>query len=194
MKNILYFLTLLIFVNCSSDNETLNDQLPAITTTGARTAGCVINGKVLIPKDGINSLSGNEVQGLKTVVGINFFEPVLGGDYYSFSIANLKEKGNSYTIYVHLNNLLNGIGEYEVGPSNGEYFVDNASTPYIIVRETQNGVSGKTFTSGENSGTITVARFDSILSGIFSATVYNKDDVSEKFEITDGRFDFKISQ
>ena len=194
MKNILYFLTLFIFINCSTDNETVNDQLPAITTTGARTAGCIVNGKVVIPKDGVNSLSGHEVQGLKTLVGINFFEPVLGGDYYSFSIANLKDKGHSYTVYVHLNNLHNGIGEYEVGPSIGDYFVHNSSAPYIIVRETQNGVSGKRFTSGENSGTITVSRFDSILSGTFSGTVYNKDDVSEKIEITDGRFDFKISQ
>ena len=57
LKTILLF-AVFAFFNCSSNNDTPQDQLPAITQTGANTFGCVINGEVLIPKDGSGSLGG----------------------------------------------------------------------------------------------------------------------------------------
>ena len=47
---VLFFITITISCINKDDPE---DQLPPITQTGANTFGCIINGKVLIPKDGI---------------------------------------------------------------------------------------------------------------------------------------------
>lgn len=54
----------------------------------------------------------------------------------------------------------------------------------------------KTFWSGSNSGIIQITRFDyfnGIYSGTFNGILYNKDIPTEKIQITDGRFDIKIS-
>ena len=64
MKNtILTLITLFLFASCSKKEDELQlqtpqDQLPPITTTGANTAGCIINGKVLIPKNGTQAIGG----------------------------------------------------------------------------------------------------------------------------------------
>ena len=168
-------------------------QLPPITQTGANTAGCVINGKTIIPKDGVNGLSGSEVNGLSILAGSNFYEPILGNDYFSIKVSNLKDSGKSYWIYLHIDNLSRGIGEYSVNQSNAEFYSHASNTTQIIVRETNKGVSTRTYLSSDRSGKITITTFNnSICSGIFCATLYNKDNPSEKIEVRDGRFDIKI--
>jgi hypothetical protein len=200
-KTILILATILMLTSCSKNDDTPaipEDQLPAITATGANTAGCLINGKVLIPKNGINSLSGSTSNGLETSRGVNFNNAPYGGDYFSMKFANLNDKGKNYWIYIHLNNLTTGIGAYTVGQSNGEFFNLASNNPQIIVRETLDNVSGKTFISGVNSGSINITRFDfntlynSIISGTFNAILYNKDNSEEKIQVTEGRFDLKI--
>lgn len=197
MKKIFFLLLSFIAISCSKDNsiETPADQLPPITTTGANTAGCIINGKVLIPKNGINSTSGQVVYGLDVSRGVNFDNIPYGNDYFSISIYNLKDKGQNYWIYVHLNNISNGVGAYIVNQSNAEYWSDASNNPQIVVRETLDNVSGKTFLSGPNSGTITITRFDfpnRILSGTFNGTLYNQTNSSEVIQVTQGRFDLRI--
>ena len=200
-KTILILATIFLVASCSKNDETPTipqDQLPAITTTGANTAGCLINGQLLIPKNGINSLSGSVSYGLETSRGVNFNNVPFGGDYFSIKFANIKDKGKNYWIYIHLNNLKKGIGTYNVGQSNGEFFNLATNNPQIIVRETLDSVSGKTFISGANSGSINITRFDfnslynSIISGTFNAILYNKDNLEEKIQVTEGRFDLKI--
>ena len=196
MKTVILFL-ILTLASCSNDNDTQpQDQLPAITTIGANTAGCYINEQLLIPKNGINSLSGYPIYGLTTGAGVNFKEPIVGDDYWFVNISNLKNKDHGYWIYIHLNNMEAGVGEYTVGQSNSEFYADASNNPQIIIRETNNGISGKTFISSSNSGTIKITRFDypnGIYSGIFNAILYNKDNPSEKIQVTDGRFDIKIA-
>ena len=196
-KIILLLLTTVILSSCTKNDttppEVPKDQLPAITTTGANTAGCIINGKVIIPKNGVNGISGSTVYGLKYVVGPNFGLPNFD-DTFSLTIINLKEKGVSYWIYIHINDMTIGDGIYNVEQSNGE-FLNSPNNPHIIVRETFDGVSGKTFISGSNSGIINISRFDynsKIISGIFNCTLYNKDNPSEKIQVTDGRFDINL--
>ena len=192
---------LLLFIattSCSKDsnNNTSQDQLPAITTTGANTAGCIINGKIVIPKNTVNSTSGFPVYGLTTGAGINFNAPVIGDDYWFVKIANLRSTGKDYWIYIHLNNMTMGTGNYNVGQSNGEFFIDAANNPQIIVRETNNGISGKTFISGPDSGTINISRFDytnGIYSGTFSCSLYNKDNSTEIIQVNEGRFDINLA-
>ena len=197
MKNTLLLLVLLVLISCgrnSSDNDEMSqNQLPSITQTGANTAGCIINGKVIIPKDGINPSSGFGVNGLVISTGINFYTPIYGDDYLSVSITNLIEKGQSYSVYVHLSKLTNGVGQYTVDQSNGEYNVYASRNPQIIVRETNDGVSGTTYLSGPNSGKINITTFNNTTcSGTFSATLYNKDDPSKTLQVTEGRFDVRI--
>lgn len=196
MKTAILFL-LLALSSCSKDNDSEpQDQLPPISTTGTNTAGCIINGKVLIPKNGVNSTSGFTTFGLTTGAGINFNEPIVGDDYWYVKIVNLRNKDRGYWIYLHLNNTENGVGSYAVNQSNSDFFADGPNNSQIIVRETFNGISGKTFLSSYNSGTIKITRFDysnGIYSGIFNCTLYNKDDPSEIIQITDGRFDINIA-
>lgn len=200
MKNSIPLILLSFFTFSCSKNEgipeTPKDQLPAITTTGANTAGCVINGKVIIPKNGINSTSGFPVYGLNIFAGVNFNAPIIGDDYWSIKITNLKNKDKSYWIYIHINDMTIGVGDHIVGQSNNDFFADGPNNPEIIVRETNDGVSGKTYISGQNSGIIKISRFDytnGIYSGIFNCTLYNKDNSTETIQVTDGRFDIKVS-
>ncbi len=79
---------LLLFAlsSCSKDNNNnvIQDQLPPITTIGANTAGCIINGKVLIPKNGDSSFAGTPY-GLQFYAGNNFWPNK--DDYWQLKIA-----------------------------------------------------------------------------------------------------------
>jgi hypothetical protein len=61
MKNFTQFWIVLIGIiglsACSNDDAT-NDRLPPATTIGANTAGCYIDGKLLIPKNGTTDWTG----------------------------------------------------------------------------------------------------------------------------------------
>lgn len=197
MKKIFFLLLSFIAISCSKDNsiETPTDQLPPISQTGANTVGCIINVKIIIPKNGINPTSGQIVYGLQVHRGINFDNMPYGNDHFAIDFSNLKDKGNTYWIYVHLNHVTNGAGNYTVGQSNAEYWSFASNNPQIIARETFDGVSGKTFLSSPNSGTITITRFDypnHVISGTFNATLYNQSNTSEIIQVTEGRFDLRI--
>jgi hypothetical protein len=198
MKNTILTLLFIAFLtSCSKDSatETPADTLPPATTTGANTAGCIINGKVLIPKNGINSTSGQVVEGLRVQTGVNFDSVPYGNGYFAVDFTNLKDKGHSYWIYVHLINVLNAVGNYTVGQSNAEFWSFTSNNPQILARDTYDGVSNKIFLSSPNSGTITISRVDftsRIISGTFNATLYNQSNTSETIQVTDGRFDVRF--
>jgi hypothetical protein len=192
MKALTYLLSFLLFACSSNDDKPQDpeDQLPPITTHGANTAGCIINGKVLIPKNGSQSIGGSPRYGLIKSQGNNFWPNK--EDYFQLEIANKKDP-NSRGIILWINSLQNGNGDYIVGQSNGELYSDGPNNPHIILGISENGTN-KTYWSSPNSGIIKILRSDlsvgtSIFSGIFNATLYNKDNVSEIIQITDGRFD-----
>ena len=193
MKHFLLLLLATLTLSCcSKDDNTKQDQLPPITTTGANTAGCIINGKVILPKNGFDNLSGNTSYGLRTGAGINFHPPIIGDDYKFFEIMNLKDSGKSYSIYIHINDMPTGVGNYTVGQSNNQYFIDGPNNPQIIVRETINNISGKTFISGANSGTIIISKFDylnGLYAGTFSCELYDIENPTQIIQVSDGRFD-----
>lgn len=184
-------LLFLALASCSKDNtETPQDQLPPITTTGANTAGCIINGKVLIPKNGSQAIGGSPAYGLNKIQGNNFWPNK--DDYWQLEIAN-KRDVNGIGVILYVKNMSVGNGNYEVGQSNGELYIDGPNNNQIIANIKENGIY-KTFWSGNNSGIIKINRSDlfvgtSIFSGTFNAVLYNKDNPSETINITDGRFD-----
>lgn len=195
---ILILATIFLIASCSKKDDTPTipqDQLPAVTTTGANTAGCLIDGKVLIPKNGSQAIGGSALYGLTTGAGINFHPPITGDDYKYVSIQNLKDTGGS-GIYIHFNDMTQGAGNYIVGQSNGGYYMSGPNNPQIIARTYDGTNTGKIFYSSPNSGIITVTLFDypnGLYSGTFNCTLYNKDNPAEILQVTDGRFDINVA-
>lgn len=192
MKN-LFLLILAFTLSCcsrSSEDSSSQDQLPPATQTGANTAGCLVNGKVLIPKNGSQNIGGQPLYGLNLYKGNNFWPNK--DDYWQLEIAD-KKNTNSIGVIIWLKTLITGNGDYIVGQSNGDLYTNGPLNPQIIAGITENGVN-KIYYSSSNSGTIKITRSDlstgiSIYSGTFSATLYNKDNPSDKIQITEGRFD-----
>ena len=190
MKSAILFFFLLL-ASCSKDNNTVDDQLPPITQTGANTAGCIINGKVLIPKNGSQAIGGSPNYGINFNAGNNFWPNK--DDYWQLEIAN-KRDSNSTGVILYIRNMSGGNGDYIVDQSNGELYIDGPNNNQIIAG-IKKDVINKTYYSSPNSGIIKITRSDlgtgvSLYSGVFNATLYNKNDPSEKIQITDGRFDF----
>ena len=195
MKNIFYLLLIILAATACDRNTPNNDQssqgqLPAETQTGANTAGCYINGKLLIPKNGSQSIGGSPLYGLNLNYGNHFWPDK--NDYWQLEIANKKDS-NSMGIILWIKNLHTGNGTYLVGQANGELYDYGPNNNQIIAGIKENGIN-KTYYSYDNCGEIKITRSDlgtgtSIYSGTFSATLYNKDDPSEKIQISEGRFD-----
>ncbi len=195
MKNLILLLLTTFVISCCNkgDDEqpkTELEKLPPATQTGANTAGCYINGELLIPKNGEQQFGGSPAYGLQRYSGVNFGS-TNGDDYYAVQIVNKKDIGGDF-IYLQLPTLINGIGDYIINQSNNEFYMDGPNNPHVIVK-TYDGVNlGKVYLSASNSGIIKITKFDfpnRIVSGIFNLTVYNKDNPNETIEITDGRFD-----
>ena len=85
----LFFVAALFCIGCS-DNDPPQDQLPPITQNGANTFGCVINGEVLIPKDGTGIPQSKGIT-VKHRTNNNFI----------IDAANLKDFGGDY-IYIYI--------------------------------------------------------------------------------------------
>lgn len=185
-------LLLFALTSCSKDNNnnTTQDQLPPITTIGANTAGCIINGKVLVPKNGASSFVGTPY-GLEFYAGNNFWPNK--DDYWQLKIANNEDTNNNFGIVLWIKNLSSGNENYILNQSNGELNDDGPLSNQIIANIKTNGVN-KTYWSSINSGVIQITRSDlaigtSIYSGTFSCKLYNKDNKTEIIEVKDGRFD-----
>lgn len=197
MKNLFFTILASFFlINCSKDKdpEIAQDQLPSFTTTGANTTGCIINGKVLIPKNGSHAIGGSKILGLNVNAGNNFNAPIIGDDYWQLEIANKKDVSGA-GIILYIRNMENGMGDYVINQSNGELYMDGPNNNQIIAGIRENGKE-KTYWSASNAGIIKITRFDylnGIYSGIFSCTLCNKDNPTETIQVTDGRFDINIA-
>jgi hypothetical protein len=194
MKNtILTLAAFVLFSCCSKDNNTTQEQLPPITTTGANTAGCVINGKVLIPKNGSQAIGGSPLYGLNLNTQGTFY-PYRNG-YWQLEIANKKDI-NGAGIILWIKNMSVGNGDYLVDQSNGELYSYGPNNNQIIAGITENGTN-KTYWSSQNAGIIKITRSDlaygiAMFSGTFNCTLYNKDNPNEIIQISDGRFDINL--
>jgi hypothetical protein len=197
MKNTILTLLFIVFLtSCSKDNATETtppDQLPLATTSGANTAGCSINGKLLIPKNGSQAIGGPLIYGLKYHLGNSFGNPLFN-DYFAVTIRNKKDLDGD-NIYIHLNEMTQGTGTYILGQSNGNYFTASPNNNHVILKRGENTGNVVTYISNPTSGTISITRFDypnKIISGTFSFSLYNANNPSEIIQISEGRFDINL--
>jgi hypothetical protein len=172
-----------IFAACKKDKTTtliepvsMGDQLPAITQSGAKTFGCIINGKVYIPK-GYNSNGSPNPKSIYSI-GLNG-RPVLqinadqfinntNVSYFTLKIGNLDHLG--YYSSVDEFNFLMGWLET----------IGNCST--TVLDTTVKKWGGVNITKIDLSNQIVSGQFNCKYKTLACDTVF----------ITDGRFDIKF--
>ena len=191
MKKLTLLLYILVLTSCSND-ETTNqiDLLPPATQTGANTFGCLIDGKVLLPRSGNNSL-------VFPLSGVNLF----GGhpnvyDYFELEVIDYKSSPTA-SLFFHLHKAVeNGIGTFVIDASNGMGDIDGFSNNYIhcVIFNSQTN-SFQQYVSFENSGTYNITRLTlstgsgAVIAGTFNCRVRNINNPNDEIEITQGRFD-----
>ena len=196
MKNLfITFLAASLFTACSKDNTPPPepDKLPEATMVGANTAGCYINGKLLIPKNNNQSIGGPLLYGLDYVRGNNFTNPLFN-DYLAIIIKNRKDIDGD-NIYIHFNQMVQGVGIYTLGQSNGNRYTASPNNNHVILDRGVNSGNVQTYLSSSTSGSIVITRFDwinKIISGTFSFSLYNANNPSDIIQVTQGRFDINL--
>lgn len=177
MKNILFAIVCFAFISScgrGSGDNTPQETLPPATQTGANTAGCYVNGILLLPKNGSQAIGGSPKYGLKA----NSFS----GGYYFY----IQDYTQNRYLFIYLPDVTSGTGNYTINQSNG------IDTP--AGNQDQNQMylyfDGKEFISSTNCGTLNLTKYSfPIISATFSATLYNKANPSETIHITEGRLD-----
>lgn len=174
MKKLIHLIILSIALH-SCSNDDFSGKLPAATTSGANTVGCLVNGKVfLLHAEGINP----EVNCFYQYIDGEFFFNMTFVDYRGVTPKAVSIKTGRTSLQVNQTYLLNknttddgdftgGGGNYDIGASN-RYFTNTIKT-----------------------GELKITRIDlqnSIVSGIFWFDAINAD--GEIVEIREGRFDW----
>ena len=178
MKQFISILLLIVCLNsCNNDDDNTNETLPPATQTGANTAGCLINGEVLIPKGGSNIFQ--------------CFYQFVDGEYY-FSISFYDTTGE-FSRYCNVFSRRAEIQEgqtYILNVGDEEDFAGYGGEHNIGVTEPFS-YDTNALTTGEL--TITKLDFnDNIVSGTFWFDAVNN--TGEIKQIREGRFDAQFTQ
>jgi hypothetical protein len=169
MKKYLFFILVLLAltsVKCSKQSQ--EDQLPPITTTGANTFGCKVNGKVWLPYGSfsvhaldVNCYVGNKINNpTLTITGSNRKNGNLSD--IGIDVINLISDTSTYKIYNRLNE--------------GLLYSDN----------------NQAYEPFDTFGIVKIIKLDTIakiISGTFSFIGYTDHTHSKQVNVTDGRFD-----
>ena len=192
MKNLILYtgLITIILVGCSPTKDEFVPTLPPITQTGENTFGCYVNGVLITPRDGSGTFNVRD-PGMSFIAGPDP-NNIIYNEIKVYDFAS--ERTARITLHIHELDSI-GVGEYPVGISNCMGNINSPLTNNIFCKiyDPTDGVY-KEYCSFENSGIITITRYDSdIVSGTFSARIRNKNNNDEIVEITDGRFDIDRS-
>jgi hypothetical protein len=188
MKHIL--LVMLFLTACSSDSSSPEDGLPAATQTGANTFGCLIDGKLLVPRNGDGTVTN-------PLWGAILWGGIPDSNYYrELEVRDLKSSKRA-SLLLHMDETdSHGIGDYIINESNGMSNIDGLDQTYLhctVFDEQTN--SYQQYVSYENSGILKITRIlvgtptGNILSGTFSCSLRNIQNPNDEIEITSGRFD-----
>lgn len=178
----------LTLTQCKKSTVNQIDLLPPITTSGANTFGCLVNGTAVSPRDALPSFSNPFPRNAVEIIN-------KANDIVDVEVGNGRDdKQLRFFLCFHFTNFSKSQpGTYIWKQST----FGSESFPYY-----NNHVYGSLYDSDRNnyywygsyesSGTVTITRNDTInhiLSGIFSGNLKEKNGIKE-IEISNGRFDF----
>ena len=170
---------------CSKDtNPELPEQLPPITQTGANTFGCLINGKVWLPK-GVDFQLPNM---LATV------DPTLGNGDLSIRVYRII--GGERTSMALLSGEIKAIGTYEIGTLKNVLYTIRRSKSDLSIQYCSADNGWGSGNPNNVQGFLKITKYDlpnGILSGEFEVSFNNTScNMGDPVKITEGRFDFKL--
>ena len=190
MKNIFFILIAFFLIGCRDSSDDITAKLPPETQIGANTFGCLVNGRLFYPRDGIGDV-------MSVANAISYFGSSSNTyDYNEMTVANFIDGKPMNYLYFHLHDLPNkGVGEYIWKESNFNNDIDGLMQNYLYVRAFDyNTNTWKWYTSYENSGKTIITKNDIpnfIISGTFSGKLRTTNG-KEEIEISNGRFDLNI--
>jgi hypothetical protein len=174
MKNLILLFATLITLSCCSSDDDNSDKLPPETQTGANTAGCLVNGKVFLPKQ----------EGLNPALICNY-EFIDGDFFFNLVIRDNSGQGvKSVSVKTSRINLQTNT-TYNLDKEN-TIFEDFTGGSGIYLIDASNFFYTNTIKTGE----LKITKLDlqnSIISGTFWFDAINN--TGETVEIRQGRFD-----
>jgi hypothetical protein len=193
MKTTILTLIIIIIASCSKQDDPIKPdpyaKLPPETQTGANTFGCIINDQVFYPRDGTSELFNPGGKGF-----IFWGDPSGNREFNEFEIRNLQDAKPANSMIIHLQNLHQiKVGEFIWKASNFNRSIDGLMQNYVYAKifdTTQNG--WRYYGSYENSGRVTITKYDNIVSGNFSGKLRLLSG-TEEINIQNGRFDINSS-
>ncbi len=165
-------------LSCKKKSENPIDDLPPVTTTGANTFGCLVNGELFIPK-----VKSGPLGALRANYDVYNSRPFL-----SISARNNQNPGsNDILLFINASSIKQG-DNYSLTKRNQDneksYAVYNYRGPKESYGTDYN-------TNDQVTGNIKITYFDKgVVSGTFWFNAVS--DAGEKVEIREGRFDIKF--
>jgi hypothetical protein len=175
MKYLFFFLlNAVAFSGCKKSNNFGNDTLPPITQEGKNSFGCLINGKLYVPK-GFEQNKPN-------------FSIYVSPTYYGSLDVQTFRKENGITQTLSFSCFgINGTGSFVLpGQINPGYTKDINSNVCCYTSSNNN----------YRSGNVNITRYDltnGIISGTFEFRLYDDQISCDTIVITQGRFDKKLN-
>jgi hypothetical protein len=178
MKHLRIFSVISLFIvlvsgNCKKNNSDPIEELPPETQTGANTFGCLIDGKIFLPKG--NPLAGPIKKASYQLVNGKYSLLISGSNTSSNITKGVGMQGDSIIISTGTFELV----EYNVkGKLSGSY------------AEFESGNINDYFTNNINRGQLTITKFDTvnqIISGRFWFDAKNSN--GQIVQVREGRFD-----
>lgn len=177
-SRVLLLTSLILFISCerSAEDYSKNDQLPTVTQVGADTAGCLVNGKVLVAKANLAKIIS--------------WGPAFKLDYFS----SLDNSNLTIAFENQLYNSIPGVSifvkrqKFEEGKTyqlTADLSDDTKTYAYANYSNNEFYTTTNTVT-----GELTITHIDTtkyIISGTFWFNAVNSN--GETVKITDGRFD-----
>ena len=195
MKYLMLCFAMLISLSSCKKDEDKQPDLPPETTTGANTAGFVVDDKIVIlPSDSYSSVPGTGmVYGIKVQTGPNF-NSTEDSRYFTFRIANI---GNPevYSMNIRIHTSPQESEKYAFQKYSTDNYADGPNYPQASLMISGKNIETEWYYSDQNSGSVIFSKIDSsrlIYSGTFEATLYNRYDPSKTMRITQGRFDINL--
>ena len=183
MKKLILILLATLSLSCcdKNDDKTPIEQLPLATTTGANTAGCLVNGKAFLPKG--SSQFGPTLS--------CFYQQDQDGYHLGLSIVEKGSNENkSITISTNPNQLVENTTYNLVAKTNNGSSYNSNFGQFWITSNINSSI--QYYTTNSLTGELKITKLDTqqkIISGTFWYDAINNN--GEKVEIREGRFDMR---